>query len=92
MGAVGIHPMAVDNSWQYRPQESPGNSQITYRAGDIFPDFVIVVNFKRALSYLPDDQGVLKAASTFFVAEEHSLNDPEDLTDVTRAQNGLYAH
>jgi hypothetical protein len=27
MGAVVIHPMAVDNSWQCRPQESPANKQ-----------------------------------------------------------------
>jgi hypothetical protein len=34
MGAVGIHPMAVDNSWQYRPQESPANLRINEGAGD----------------------------------------------------------
>jgi hypothetical protein len=34
MGAVGIHPMAVDNSWQYRPQESPANNHIIDDAGD----------------------------------------------------------
>jgi hypothetical protein len=34
MGAVGIHPMAVDNSWQYQPQESPANGRITKGAGD----------------------------------------------------------
>ena len=34
MGAVGIHPTAVDNSLQYRPQESPANSNIQDRAGD----------------------------------------------------------
>jgi hypothetical protein len=34
MGAVGIHPMAVDNSWQYRPQESPANRRINEGAID----------------------------------------------------------
>jgi hypothetical protein len=34
MGAVGIHPMAVDNSLQYRPQEIPANSYIQDDAGD----------------------------------------------------------
>jgi hypothetical protein len=34
MGAAGIHPMAVDNSWQYRPQESPANGLIEDYAGD----------------------------------------------------------
>jgi hypothetical protein len=34
MGAVGIYPMAVDNSWQYRPQESPANSRINEGTGD----------------------------------------------------------
>ena len=23
LGAVGIHPMAVDNSWRYRPHRTP---------------------------------------------------------------------
>jgi hypothetical protein len=32
--AVSNHPLRVDHPQQYRPQESPGNSQITYRAGD----------------------------------------------------------
>jgi hypothetical protein len=31
MGVVGFHPMAVDNSWQYRPQESPAETFV----GDI---------------------------------------------------------
>jgi hypothetical protein len=34
MGAVGIHHMAVDNSWQYRPQESPANGRNTSGAVD----------------------------------------------------------
>jgi hypothetical protein len=34
MTAVGIHPMAVDNSRQYRPKESPANSNIQDRAVD----------------------------------------------------------
>jgi hypothetical protein len=32
--AVGIHPMAVDNSWQYRPHESPAKRYITCGAVD----------------------------------------------------------
>jgi hypothetical protein len=39
--AVGKATFAGDDCRQYRPQESPGNSQITYRAGDagdILPD------------------------------------------------------
>src|SRR5215213_11305524 len=32
--AVGIHPMAVANSCQYRPQESPANRRINESAGD----------------------------------------------------------
>jgi hypothetical protein len=34
MGAVGNHPMAVDNSLQYRPRESPANRRINEGAGD----------------------------------------------------------
>ena len=34
MGAVGIYPLAVDNSLQYRPHESPANSHIVDDAGD----------------------------------------------------------
>jgi hypothetical protein len=33
MGAVGNHPMAVDISLQYRPQESPANGHIEDGAG-----------------------------------------------------------
>jgi hypothetical protein len=33
MGAVGIHPMAVDHSMQFRPQESPANRRIYEGAG-----------------------------------------------------------
>jgi len=32
--AIGIHPMAVGNSWQYRPQESPAKRYIHGGAGD----------------------------------------------------------
>jgi hypothetical protein len=32
--AVGIHPMAIDNSLQYRPKESPAKSNIQDRAVD----------------------------------------------------------
>jgi hypothetical protein len=28
MGAVGIHPMAVDNSWQYRPHDKPVSKRL----------------------------------------------------------------
>jgi hypothetical protein len=34
MGVGGNHPMAVDNLWQYRPQESPANRRINHDAGD----------------------------------------------------------
>jgi hypothetical protein len=34
MGVVGIHLMAVDNSWQYRPLESPAYIHIEDDAGD----------------------------------------------------------
>jgi hypothetical protein len=34
MGAVGIHPMAVDNQQQYRTRESPAKHHITGGAGD----------------------------------------------------------
>jgi hypothetical protein len=32
--AVGNGPMAVEKSWQYRPQESPAKHHITGGAGD----------------------------------------------------------
>ena len=34
MGAVGNYPLTVDNSWQYRPQESAANRRINEGAGD----------------------------------------------------------
>src|SRR5215208_6967777 len=43
MGAVGIPPMAVDNSWQCRPQEKsckPAHYQWCGRCGRYFEAFV----------------------------------------------------
>jgi hypothetical protein len=34
MGVVGIYPMAVDNSWQYRPQERRADGHIQDGADD----------------------------------------------------------
>jgi hypothetical protein len=34
MGAVSNYPMAIYNSWQHRPQESPANRRINEGAGD----------------------------------------------------------
>jgi hypothetical protein len=83
MGAVGIHPMAVDNSWQFRPHESPANDHIMGDAGGavgIFPDFVTVATPNLHLSSAPDDQGILKASLNVPVADEKPFDDPEGLT------------
>ena len=76
MGAVDIHPMAVDNSWQYRPQENPAKHHITGGADDAGGTFVtlienIVLFFRGPLP----DRGPFKAALNAFVAEERTLED-----------------
>jgi len=61
MGAVGIHPMAVDNSWQYRPQESPANRYIQDRAGDAGGTFVTFIeNIALFFRCLLTDQALSK--------------------------------
>ena len=81
MGAVDIHPMAVDNSWQYRPQENPAKHHITGGADDAGGTFVtlienIVLFFRGPLP----DRGPFKAALNAFVAEERTLEDLGGLT------------
>ena len=44
------------------------------------------------LSRPPYRPAPFKAAFSFAAAEERALDDPEDLTDKTMAQIGLYAH
>jgi hypothetical protein len=80
MGAVGIHSMAVDNSWQYRPHESPANLCFTSRAGDaggIFPTLA-VLDHRPVLSVSSsNDQGAFKAALNALVADERTVDGPE---------------
>jgi hypothetical protein len=83
MGAVDIHPMAIDNSWQYRPQESPAKCYITGGAGDaggILRGLVWCIGaYLRPVPWA-NGYGVLKAALDVPVADEQPLDDPEGLT------------
>jgi hypothetical protein len=69
--------MAVDNSWQYRPRESPAYSQITRGAGDAggllqCSDKTSAVAFSAVQAHRLE---FLKAASNAFVAEEQAFTD-----------------
>jgi hypothetical protein len=88
--------MAVDNSLQYRPKESPANSNIQDRASD-------AVGISRASvarrTFLlirrlppPIPESSLEAALKAIVADEQLLDDPIGLTIYSGLQNGLYAH
>jgi hypothetical protein len=64
MGVVGIYPMAVDNSWQYRPQESPANGHIEDSAGDEVGTLRRVLRTSLFFRGLLTDQAPLKAPWT----------------------------
>jgi hypothetical protein len=78
MGAVGNHPMAVDNPWQYRPQESPANGHINGDAGDADGTSRGSSCKTSAIAFCavqPHRLEVFKAASNAFLAEEQGLGD-----------------
>jgi hypothetical protein len=76
MGAVDIHPMAVDNSWQCRPHDIPAKRYITGSAGDAVGILRWSSGKTNAVVFSavqPHRLGVLIAASNAFVAEEQGL-------------------
>ena len=73
MGAVGNHAMAVDNSCQYRPQESPANRRIIAGAGDAVGTLRRLSSTFSLYRDLLTNQGLFKAASNVVVAEELAL-------------------
>jgi hypothetical protein len=75
MGAVGNHPMAIDNSLQYRPHESPANSHIVDDAGDADGTLRRLLGTSFFFRDLLSDQGPFKAALNVFVPEERALED-----------------
>jgi hypothetical protein len=75
MGAVGIHPMAVDNSGQYRPQESPANRRINEGAVDAGGTMRRLLGTSFFLPRPPQRPVPFRAASSAFVAEEMTLED-----------------
>ena len=75
MGVVGIYPMAVDNSWQYRPQESPANGHIEDSAGDEVGTLRRVLRTSLFFRGLLTDQAPPQSALDAFVAEEKALED-----------------
>ena len=95
MRTVDALQSAVDNSWQDRPQESPANRRINEGAGDAVGisrgtfGKASVIAFSAVQSHRLD---VLGAASNALVAEEHTLDDPEYLTEWTSPQYDFYLH
>jgi hypothetical protein len=82
--------VAGDNKQQHRPQENPGNSQITYSAGDAVG--ILRRLWRRSLSSFAASSPTpvfSKPTLNAFVAEERALDVPEDLRHETAAQIGL---
>ena len=93
--AVGKASSAVDNQQQYRPQESPANSNIQDRAGDAGGTLRGSSGKTNAVVFSegqPHRVEVLKAASSAFVAEEQALADVGPDQGTASFQNGFYAH
>jgi hypothetical protein len=80
---------------EYRPHESPANSNIQDRAGDAVGT-LRGFSVKTSAVVFSEDQPhlleVLKAASNAFVAEEQALADVGPDQGTASLQNGFYAH
>jgi hypothetical protein len=81
MGAVDNLLSAVDDSWQYRPQETPANSHIQDGAGDAVGTLRGSSGKTSAIAFSAVQLHrleVLEGASNVFGAEEQTLGDVEE--------------
>src|SRR5215204_4494882 len=94
-GAVGMHPTAVDNSLQFRPQESPAKRSIMSGAVDAGGILAVVATKDRPPGSPPSLpvsavalQSCLECRSSHYAGPRR----PKGLTGETTAQVGLYVH
>jgi hypothetical protein len=95
MEAVGSPPMAVDNSWQHRTQESPAKLHIMGGAGDAGGTLRGSSGEENTAAFSavqPHLLEVIKAASNAFIAEEQALRDVGPTEMAQAFKNGSYAH